>query len=103
MTGELLQGPTSTHISFWGTASPPPRTLVLADQSLCTLLKPLPEQDSEAPPPRRSPKLFRALPLQNRAREEAAGEEEEHWTSGGVAGGASSKGAKDRIIGDGNG
>ncbi len=99
MTGELLQGPTSTNISFWGTASPPPRTLVLADQSLCTLLKPLPEQDSEPTPPT----LLHALPLQNGAREEAAAEEEEHWTSGGVAGGASSKGAKDRIIGDGNG
>ncbi len=70
---------------------------MLADQSLGTLLKPLAEQDSEPP----TPTLLHALPLQEGAREEAAAEEQ--GTSGGVAGGASSKGANDRIIGDGNG
>ena len=74
---------------------------MLADQSLCTLLKPLAEQDWEPP----TPTLLHAQPLQEGAREEAAAEEEEeeHWTSGGVAGGASSKGANDRTIGNGNG
>ena len=97
--GEVLQGAAWTHINFCGTASPPPRTLVLADQLLCALLKLLAEQDSEPP----SPVLLHALPLQKGAREEAAEGEEEHWTSGGVAGGASSNGANDRTIGNGNG